>query len=281
MKKKKNVYYGVYGPLFKGVVHSGQAFKEQVSGKKGMYGKRFKTEQEALEWVENFISPAEKHQLRQSGDACVYAICGPDFTGIVHSKEEFVEKVFGKKGMRGKKCVNEQQAQKWMDSFTQRGKKKKKVKQIVDIRETVLFVEPTPKELKQQVILYIDGGYKNNRGTYGVVAYSAKSIEPIYRDFGYVYDERFNALKNTGAELMACLRGLEWAFANNMDQVCIIYDFEGIVSHCAKTQSNETLTLYQQMMGDFKKHLHIHFLHVRHANKTLHAEAHRLTQLVL
>lgn len=280
MVKNKIVYYGVYGPLFKGVVQSSKEFIDKVSGKKGMYGKKFKTEQEALKWVDNFISPVQKKQLRQSGEDCVYAIIGPDFTGTVHSKEEFVEKVFGKKGMRGKKCVNELQAKKWIDSQTKQ-KKKKKVKQKVVIPDSVLFLESTRVEVEEQVIIYIDGGYKENRGTYGFVVYFAKSNEPVYRDFGYVYDERFNHLKNTGAELMACLRGLEWAFANNVRQVCIIYDFEGIVLHCDSVPSNEATALYQKMIRDFKEHIQIHFLHVRHSNKNNHAEAHRLTQLVL
>ena len=281
MANNKTAYYGIHGPQFKGVVHSLKEYNEKVVRQKGVYGKKFENEQDALMWIETFISPLENQQLRDKNTEGIYAIWGPDFTGIVHSKEEYVEKVFRKKGMHGKKCVNEQQAQKWIDTFSKSGKKKKK-KQVTDkpvIPDEALFIEDPSIEAHGQTIIYIDGGYKNAVGTYGIVAYSSKSIEPIYKDFGYVYDQRFNDLKNTGAELMACLRALEWAFANNLKKVCIIYDYEGIVNHIDKPLLNEGIRLYQKMVSGFKKHMTVYFLHVRHSNKTLHEEAHHLTQL--
>lgn len=213
--------------------------------------------------------------------ASVYGVWSKNFTGVVHSAKEFKEKVHGKKGMLGKKFNNEKEAQKWIEACTQK-EKKKKTPQIIEetvIRDEALIVESSSIETNEQTIIYIDGGYKNGIGTYGMVAYSTKSIEAIYSDFGYVYDRRFNDLRNTGAELMACLRALEWAYANNKHQVCIIYDYEGIVNHLEKPPLNEGTRLYQEMVTAFKKHMTIYFLHVRHSNRTLHAEAHRLTQL--
>ena len=280
MAKKKTVYYSIHGPQFKGVVHSVKEYNSKVVGQKGTYGKKFSSEQDALMWIETFISPLEQKRKTKNATT-VYAVWGPDFKGVVHSKEEYVDKVFGKKGMHGKKCVNEQQAQKWLDTFSKTSTKKKNKRMANQpvIPDEVLFIEPKPIEEQEQTIIYIDGGYKNAIGTYGIVAYSSKNIEPIYKDFGYVYDQRFNDLKNTGAELMACLRALEWAFANNLKKVCIIFDYEGVVNHIDKPPLNEGIRLYQEMVTGFKKHMTIYFLHVRHSNKTLHKEAHDLTQL--
>ena len=281
MAKNKTVYYGIHGPQFKGVVHSVKEYNSKVVGQKGTYGKKFENEQDALMWVETFISPLKKQQSKDKNVTEVYAVWGPDFTGIVHSKEEYDEKVFRKKGMRGKKCTNEQQAQKWIATLSESSKNKKKQHTTAQpgIQDKALSIESSLIEEHGQTIMYIDGGYKNTIGTYGIVAYSSKNIEPIYKDFGYVYDQRFNDLKNTGAELMACLRALEWAFANKLQKVCIIYDYEGVVNHIDKPPLNEGIRLYQEMVTGFKKHMTIYFLHVRHSNKTLHKEAHHLTQL--
>ena len=168
MAKNKTVYYGIHGPQFKGVVHSVKEYNSKVVGQKGTYGKKFENEQDALMWVETFISPLKKQQGKDKNATDVYAVWGPDFKGIVHSKEEYAEKVFRKKGMHGKKCVNEQQAQQWIAAFSKPGTKKKN-KQMADqpvIRDDVLFIE-SPLEEHGQTIIYIDGGYKNAIGTYG------------------------------------------------------------------------------------------------------------------
>ena len=267
--------YGVWSKDFKGVVHSAKEFREKVHGKKGTFGKKFKNAQEVEDWLENFESK------RKNQAAIVYGVWGQDYTGVVHSTKEYKEKVHGKKGMHGKKFNNVQEAEKWIKAGSQK-ESKKKIQPIIEktvIPDEALFIEPTANEKQGQTIIYIDGGYKNEVGTYGIVAYSSKNIEPIYKDFGYVYDQRFNDLKNTGAELMACLRALEWAFANNLKKVCIIYDYEGIVNHIDKSPLNEGTRLYQEMVTGFKKHMTIYFLHVRHSNKALHEEAHHLTQL--
>ena len=268
--------YGVWSKDFKGVVHSAKEFKEKVHGKKGTFGKKFNNAKEAEKWVENFESQRKKQA------ATVYGVWGPNYTGVVHSVKEYKEKVHGKKGMLGKKFGNIQEAEKWIKVCSQKEQKKKPTPNFIEekvIPDEMLFIERNINEKQENTIIYIDGGYKNEVGTYGIVAYSSKSIQPIYKDFGYVYDQRFNDLKNTGAELMACLRALEWAFANDQKKVCIIYDYEGIVNDMDKQPLNEGTRLYQERIAGFKKHMTIYFLHVRHSNKTLHEEAHHLTQL--
>ena len=268
--------YGVWSKDFKGVVHSAKEFKEKVHGKKETFGKKFNNAQDAEKWVENFGSQREKQA------ATVYGIWGQNYTGVVHSEKEYKEKVHGKKGMFGKKFGNVQEAERWIKACSQKERKKNPTHQAINqpiTPDETLFIEPTANETQGNTIIYIDGGYKNGVGTYGIVAYSSKNIQPIYKDFGYVYDQRFNDLKNTGAELMACLRALEWAFANELKKVCIIYDYEGIVNAIDKQPLNEGTRLYQERIAGFKKHMTIYFLHVRHSNKTLHEEAHHLTQL--
>lgn len=277
MAKKKKGLYVVISPEFTGTVQSLKEYNKYVVGKKQAKGKKVANEAEANEWLAKNNVPLSTSitalpKIPKPPVVGIFAICGPDFTGIVHTNIEFQQLVWHRKGMKGKRCHTELEAQKWINKMSGKTKTvpKAAVKPIVQ------------KVAKQgQVILYIDGGYKEPIGTYGIVAYATKGTDPIHRDFGYVYDERLNSLKNTGAELMACIRALEWAFANHYTQVTIIYDYEGIINHLDKAPSTEGTTLYYEMIQRFKQTMDIHFLHIRHGNKVLHNEAHNLTQMTI
>lgn len=265
----KNGFYAIHGPTFKGIVQSTKEYKEKVNGKKATFGKRFKTKNEAEIWLTTFQSstrPVKKtNQQTVKNSNKFYAIHSQTFKGIVDSNQEFKEKMRGRKGTFGKGFSSKKDAQQWLDNFQQiKSNENKQHKSASTI---------------QEIILYIDGSFKNQLGKYGFVAFTPMETEPIFKDFGFVYDEQFNGLKNIGAEIMACLRALEWAFSNQIKCVHIIYDYEGIVNLLHGEQSHKTFRLYKKMVLAFQQKMEIHFLHVRHGNKELHQQAHNLTQL--
>lgn len=276
MAKKKG-YYAVTGPEFKGIIRSHKEYQKKVNGKKNTFGKQFFTEEEAQYWIDTFISPQKTKDVKG-----FYAVHTPDFKGVVKTLAEYNRYIKGKPKAFGKRHASEKQAQQWLETFERPGKKGVTRSVVVQEAEVVTQV-PEPRSIPQaqEIIIYIDGGFKDGIGKYGLVAYSPRKIERVYQNFGYVYDEAFNELSNAGAELMACLRALEWAYSNGMKIVHIIYDFEGITDHLVKVPNNAATKMYQEMVSKFRQHMQIHFLHIRHGNKELHNEAHKLTQLVV
>lgn len=270
MGAKKKVFYAIYGPQFQGVVRTHGDYKTKVNGMKKTFGKKCDDEQTALAWIEN-----KKKSLKSgknSSEQTYYAIFRPDEQLIVHSLKQFKKETQGYAHAHGKKFKTESEAVQWL-SEKMKSITSTQMEQI-EVKSNVRHVVP-----EQQAIIYIDGSFKDGVGKYGFVVFSSKSTTRLYQDFGFVYDQAFNELMNVGAEMMACLRALEWAYSNNMKDIHLIYDYEGVITHCKSNTTNSAICLYQKMMQAFHKHIQIHFLHVRHANREYHNLAHKLTQL--
>ena len=204
----------------------------------------------------------------------IYAVYGPEFSGIVLSLTEYQNRVKGKKKTFGKKFVSEEMAYQWLET--------NKATSIMNPSPLLPSNANKAKQKKKkntEVVIYIDGSYKNGRGKYGFIGFAPLKTEPLFKTFGYVYDDDFNKLHNIGAEMMACLRALEWAFSNHMKTVHIIYDCEGIINMQEKEQTQGARKKYYQAIHSFKSKMNIHFLHVRHGNGSLHQEAHKLSQM--
>lgn len=279
----KKGYYAVRGPSFNGVVRSLKEFNEQMLGKKKTYGKRFTSEQEAQAWLNDCKNGNPKMTKPKTK---YYAVHTPDFTGLIYSAKAFNSKIKNKKMAFGKRFNNENDAHLWLKQFDNEAMETKKQydtenQKGEEIQKTLKEAVIANGDLGEQVIMYIDGGYKDGHGKYGVVAYLPKMKVPIYRNFGHIFDQQFNDLKNAGAELMACIRALEWAYANNMKVVHILYDFQGIEDHLVSEANHSATVIYQQMVARFRQYMQIHFLHICHGNKELHRAAHQLTQLTL
>lgn len=207
----------------------------------------------------------------------IYAVYGPEFSGIVLTLNEYQNRVKGKKKTFGKKFVSEEMAYQWLE--TNKASSVLKTNSLLPKPKGLTTNKARNTRKNTEVVIYIDGSYKNGRGKYAFLGFAPLKTEPLFKTFGYVYDDEFNKLHNIGAELMACLRALEWAYSNDMKTVHIIYDCEGIVTIQQKEQTQGARKKYYQAVQAFKKHLDIHFLHVRHGNNSLHQEAHKLSQL--
>ena len=194
MAKKKG-YYAITGPEFKGIVRTAKEYNERVKGRKQTFGKNFTSEQEAQMWIDNFNSKPKK----SNENTKFYAVYTPEFIGLVHSIKEYNRYIKNKKKAFGKGFSNEKDAKKWLKDFNQ--KKEHVIVETTHIHQTQVDIVPTAKNkhaIKQEVIMYIDGGFKEETGKFGIIAYAPRQKEPIYRNFGYVYDQQFNDLKNAG-----------------------------------------------------------------------------------
>ena len=211
----------------------------------------------------------------------IYAIYGPEFSGIVLTFNEYLNRVKGKKKTIGKKFANEESAYQWLETNKESSEKKMNSLVPMNPKENGAIKEKKIAKQHTEVVIYIDGSFKNGRGKYGIIGFAPLKTEPLFKTFGYVYDDEFNKLHNIGAELMACLRALEWAYSNDMKTVHIIYDCEGIINMQEKEQIQGARKRYYQAVHEFKSKLDIHFLHVRHGNKSLHHEAHKLSQMAI
>ena len=211
----------------------------------------------------------------------IYAIYGPEFSGIVLTLNEYQNRVKGKKKTFGKKFLSEETAYQWLETNKATSVIKTNSLLPANPKETSMNKDKRNTKKNTEVVIYIDGSYKNGRGKYGFIGFAPLKTEPLFKTFGYVYDDEFNKLHNIGAELMACLRALEWAYSNNMKTVHIIYDCEGIINIQQKEQTQGARKKYYEAVNAFKKKLDIHFLHVRHGNNSLHQEAHKLSQMAV
>lgn len=266
-------FYAVASPQFTGIVRSNKEYKALVEGKKKTSGKYFSTRGEAEAWL------VEHGKQGQAPQQKFYAVDCQEFKGIVTSKKEYKHYTKRHQDVLVKMFTTKKQAEKWLAT---RQKKRAKDKHSISLNEVaVTALDRQPLLPTPEAVIYVDGGFKDGLGKYGFVAYSPRNTERVYRNFGYVYDQNFNDLKNVGAELMSTLRALEWAYANELKTVHILYDFEGIADLVDKAPQKVAIGIYQQMIARFQAKMSVHFLHVRHGNKALHHEAHSLTQLIV
>lgn len=294
---KKKKYYVINSPKFQGIVETIKEYNKHVLNKKGTFGKGFTSYEDAMTYLTQLQQNNGKPKQKQIK---YYAIYGPLFTGIVYSKSEFEKYVVGQKKMHGRQVKSEVEGEEWIRKHSKKpetikmnankgGIVKDSIEEnkqakyattnnsLINVKEEKLFVNED--NMSKQCVLYIDGSFKDGVGKYGVLVFTSTWQQPILKDFGYVYDDEFNELHNTGAELMACLRGLEWALANGMKKIVVVYDFEGII-HLQKSMSEKrAVQIFTNMMVRFRHVMDIQFIHVRHSNRELHNEVHKLTQL--
>lgn len=283
MAKKKAKYYVVYSPEFKGIVGSVKEYNKYVMSKKDSFGKSFRQKSDAEAYLAEIIgAEGTASNAPKKGGAKLYAVCGPLFTGVIDSKADYIKYVFGQKGMQGKNVHTVEEGEAWI---RKRNKHNQPVKNesaaTVVVAEAKKELRTIEENMSQQCILYIDGGFKEGVGKYGLLAFASTKEQPILKDFGYVYDDAFNALMNTGAELMACLRGLEWAYANSMKKIVVVYDYDGIIRLQKSMSEQRAVQIFTSQMARFQAVMDVQFIHVRHSNRELHNAVHNLTQLVV
>lgn len=124
---------------------------------------------------------------------------------------------------------------------------------------------------------YVDGAYfpASGQGYYGIAHSTIK-------DYGTV-PEKYSALESYGAELYACKRAIELAFANDVRQIQIYSDNLGVVrfikNNCSKLQYQEAEQEMKYFFDVISQVVDIEIEHINVSpNKSCHKKAHLLCQ---
>lgn len=101
---------------------------------------------------------------------------------------------------------------------------------------------------------YVDGSFNEATGrySYGLVIVHGDSI--VYLEQGAASDDRTRALRQISGELRASVRAMEYAFSNNVKEIVIFHDYEGIYHHAVGTweRREESSKAYYEKMNELK-----------------------------
>ena len=172
-----------------------------------------------------------------------YAVKKGREKGIYETWEACKEQVNGFKGAEYKSFSNLQDAEEYLNKNS-------------NVNESSKFIDG--------LIAYIDGSYDNNIKEYGSGIYITDGEnEKLIKFKGN--DERFLDNNNVAGELMACVYVMNYCLKNNIKDVNICYDYEGIAKWANGTwQTKKTLTkLYKQFIDSVKDRININFVKVQ------------------
>lgn len=172
-----------------------------------------------------------------------YAVKKGREIGIYETWEACKEQVDGFKGAEYKSFSNLQDAEEYLNENSM-------------VNESSKFIDG--------LIAYIDGSYDNNIKEYGSGIYITEGEnEKLIKFKGN--DERFLDNNNVAGELMACVYVMKYCLENNIKDVNICYDYEGIEKWANGTwQTKKTLTkLYKQFIDSVKDQININFVKVQ------------------
>jgi ribonuclease H-related protein len=82
-----------------------------------------------------------------------------------------------------------------------------------------------------QLHAYVDGSYNEEEGkySYGIVMVKDDVID--YIENGSAADDREKDIRQIGGELSAAIKSVEYCIRNNIDELVIVHDYEGVCYH--------------------------------------------------
>ncbi|OJG77634.1 hypothetical protein RV10_GL002310 [Enterococcus pallens] len=112
---------------------------------------------------------------------------------------------------------------------------------------------------------YVDGSFNKSRQQYGsgvVILKDDKVIDKL--SFGG-NDPAFIASYQIAGEVFACIAALKWAKANQVDEIAIFYDYQGIASWAEKQwKANAPISqAYVALFDEVSKDLKVRFVKVK------------------
>lgn len=112
---------------------------------------------------------------------------------------------------------------------------------------------------------YVDGSFNKSRQQYGsgvVILKGDKVIDKL--SFGG-NDPAFIASYQIAGEVFACIAALKWAKANQVDEIAIFYDYQGIASWAEKQwKANAPISqAYVALFDEVSKDLKVRFVKVK------------------
>lgn len=170
--------------------------------------------------------------------------------GIYSTWEECQQQIRGYSGAVYKKFKTMQEANLFIDRNENDSYVKKEESQ--DVSQELIYA-------------YVDGSYnpKNNTVGYGLAL--VKNNEVIFKDLGGFRGDSYTESRNVYGETRGALKAVELAIANGLNDICIVYDYEGIEYWAiGKWKAKKELTKdYQEFMFKYQRYINISFKKVK------------------
>lgn len=191
-----------------------------------------------------------------------YAVKVGKFPGIYHSWDECKDFVIGFPNAQFKSFKKMEDAAKYMRGETETPastenstKKEKKVTTNEDLNLPPIFS-------------FVDGSFNEKTGVYGYGGYiSVNGVKHILQGCGS--DDELVSMRNVAGELQGSIAAMMFAKQNNLKDLCILYDYNGI-EHWAdgswKRNKKGTIAYYE-LVQELKKYINIEFRKVKGHDK--------------
>ena len=181
-----------------------------------------------------------------------YAVKNGRNIGIYNSWDECKKQIDGFKGAIYKSFLSEKDAKEFI------GNKKTE-------NHNILHNNLEKKINKnEEAIAYVDGSYSDsyNFYSYGVVIIHKNSI---IRFSGKDNKADDLPMRNVAGELLGAMEAIKWAINNNIDDIYLHYDYEGIEKWAnGLWKANKSGTkMYKQFIEKVKNIINIHFIKVK------------------
>ncbi len=128
------------------------------------------------------------------------------------------------------------------------------------------FLNDNEKEFDSvaDCVFYVDGSYEDSikKFSYGVVALCNNEEKHFYKDFD---DKSLVSMRNVAGEILGAKFAMEYAIENDMKNIEIYFDYEGIEKWAKKQwQANKEGTVaYQKFYESIKDQLNVKFVKVK------------------
>lgn len=173
-----------------------------------------------------------------------YAVKNGYHIGIFNSWEECQKEVSGYSGAEFKSFANRRDAEEYMGMNSQLS----------------LFDEAD----NSTAVAYVDGSYNINTRKFGC------GVVIFYNGEEHMLSECFDdpemaLMRNVAGEIEGAKKAMQWCAENNVDELDIYYDYEGVEKWCTgewKTNKAGTIA-YKKFYDDMSHNVHISFNKVR------------------
>lgn len=201
----------------------------------------------------------------------IYAVKKGRQTGIYYIWDECKEQVQGFSGAEYKSFKTEQEAREYLY-----GRKASR---------TFSTVADPSKQNKDTAIAYVDGSFDNKtrRYSYGCVIFYAGKKFISSKAFD---NKEMASMQNVAGEITGALAAMEWCIKNNINNLQLYYDYEGIEKWCTgvwKAKNSHTQK-YKKQYDTYttENNLKVTFNKVKaHSGNTYNTEADSLAKKAL
>lgn len=183
----------------------------------------------------------------------VYAVRKGRKTGIFNEWKDCKESIFGYSGAEYKSFPSYQEAVDYLNG---------KTSNYLDINFSDVDIKKMIADT-ETVVAFVDGSYdsEKNRYSFGLVALG---LGKVHEDSCYDFEPMHIGSKNVAGELLGAQTAMEYCLDNNIHNLRLFYDYEGIAKWALGDWKAEKLgpREYKQFYNSIKDKLNVEFYKV-------------------